>query len=213
MALWNAWTDLLQQTLQVLAVTWGLGTGVAIIILTVAVRASLMPLTWSLAYRNALRQSKLATLEPALKALRARYREDPQTQIQKTRELYREHGLTITDGKSLFSALVQMPVVYGLYKVLSNGVGTTAFLWVRNLSRPDALLAILAALTTAAMMAVAPHLSEDLRLAVVLLPAVICFIAALHFSSGVALYWITSNLVGTAQSLALRQTLKSRGLH
>jgi YidC/Oxa1 family membrane protein insertase len=213
MGLWNAWPDFLQSILHTLAISWGLGTGLAIIILAVGVRATLTPLTWSLAYRSAVRQSKLASLEPALKALRARYAHDPHTQMQKTLELYRQHGLKMADGKSLFGALVQIPVIYGLYRVLSQGVGANGFLWVRNLARPDALLAMLAALTTAAMMAVAPHSSEQLRLVLILLPAIVRFLAALHVSSGIALYWITSNLIGTAQTLALRQTLKYRGLH
>jgi YidC/Oxa1 family membrane protein insertase len=213
MGLWNAWTGLLQDMLQTLAVDWGLGTGLAIIIVTVAVRATLMPLTWTLAYRGALHQSKLAKLEPALKAIRDRYAEDRRVQMQKTLELYRQHGLTVADGKGLLGALAQMPVIYGLYKVLSNGVGTTAFLWIRNLGQPDALLAILAAMTTAAMMALVPNLSEHMRLAIILLPAILCFVAALHFSSGLALYWVTSNLFGAALTLTLRRTLEYRGVH
>jgi YidC/Oxa1 family membrane protein insertase len=140
---WNAWPGFLQEILHSLAVHWGLGVGLSIIILTVAVRVTLMPLTWMLAYRGAVHQSKLAKLEPALKAIRDRYAKDRRTQMQKTLELYRQHGLTVADGKGILGALVQMPVIYGLYKALSNGVGTTAFLWIRNLGRPDALLACL----------------------------------------------------------------------
>lgn len=210
MDLWDAWIGLLQQILQTLAADWGLGTGLAIIVLTLAVRTTLMPITWSLAYRGALRQAKLAQLEPALKVIRERYAKDPQAQMQKTLELYRQHGLAITDSKSLLGALVQMPVIYGLYQALSKGVGTTAFLWIRNLGRPDAVLAMLAALTTAVAMAVAPNVGEHMRLTIILLPAILCFVAALHFSSGVALYWITSNLFGTVQTLALRRTIRVR---
>jgi YidC/Oxa1 family membrane protein insertase len=208
MHLWQAWIGLLQELLQILAVNWGLGTGLAVIVLTAAVRVSLIPLTWSLAYRGAVRQAKLARLAPALQSIRERYADDPREQMRKTLELHRQHGLSIADGKSLLGAFVQMPVIYGLYKALSNGVGTTAFLWIRNLGRPDTVLAILAALTTAAAMAVAPQMSEHARLIMVLLPAILCFIAALHFSSGVALYWITSNLFGAIQTLVLRQTMR-----
>jgi hypothetical protein len=35
---------------------------------------------------------------------------------------------------------------------------------------------------------VAPHMSEQMRLIIILLPTILCFVAALHFSSGVALY-------------------------
>ena len=212
MQLWQAWIDLLQYILHMLAVDGGLGTGLAVIVLTVAVRISLTPLTWSLAYRGAMRQAKIAKIAPTLKLIRERHADDPRAQMQKTTELYREHGLSIADGKGLLGALLQMPVVYGLYKALATGVGSSAFLWIRNLGRPDTILAILAGLSTAAAMAVAPHMSEQARLLIVLLPAILCLIAALHFSSGVALYWVTSNLMGTVQTLVLRQRLRRAGI-
>lgn len=212
MYLWQAWIGLLQGILQFLAVNWGLGTGLAIIILTAAVRMSLLPLTWSLAYRAAVRQAKMVQLAPALKLIRERYPDDPRAQMEKTIELHRQHGLSIADGKSLLGACLQLPVIYGLYKALTTGVGTAGFLWVRNLGRPDTILGIVAALSTVAAMAVAPHVSEQTRLIIVLLPAILCFFAALHFSSGVALYWITSNLLGAVQTLALRHTMRRAGI-
>ena len=209
---WHAWIGLLRELLETLAVSWGLGTGLAIILLTLAVRTALAPLTWSLAYRAAVRQSKLARLAPELAAIRARYPDNPREQMRRTLELYRRNGLTPADGKSLAGGLVQMPVIFGLYRALQSGMGTAAFLWVRNLARPDLLLAILAALTTAAAMAVSPHVSGDMRLVILLLPAILCFVAALHFSSGIALYWITSNVLGAAQTLALRRVLRRNGI-
>jgi YidC/Oxa1 family membrane protein insertase len=210
MELWHAWTGLLQQILQILGVDWGLGAGLAIILLTLAVRIALAPLTWSLAYRGAVRQAKLARLAPQLKAIRERHANDPRAQTQATMELYRQHGLSLADGKALLGACIQMPVIYGLYQALRNGIGSAPFLWIRNLGRPDLALAIAAALTTMVAMAVAPHMTEQMRVAMLLLPAIFCLLAALHFSSGIALYWITSNLCGTVQTLALRQALRAR---
>jgi YidC/Oxa1 family membrane protein insertase len=210
MYLWLAWIGVLQEILHTLAVNWGLGAGLAVIVLTAAVRVSLLPLTWSLAYRGAVRQAKMATLAPALKVIRERHAADRPEQMRQTMALYRQHGLNVADGKSLRGALLQLPVIYGLYTALRHGVGTTAFLWIRDLGRPDRVLAILAALSTVAVMAVAPHMSEQARLLIVLLPAILCLIAALHFSSAVALYWITSNLFGAVQSLALRRAMRPR---
>ena len=210
MALWQAWTDLLQGILQTLSVDWRLGGGVAIIVLTGVLRGALLPLTWWLAYRAALRQVILARLEPQLKLIREISPKDPHAQMQKTLELYRQHGIKIADGKSFLGACVQMPIFYGFYQALKTAGGSAGFLWIRNLARPDLPLAIVAALATAAMMAVAPHMPENVRLLLILVPAILCFMAALHFSSGVALYWITSNLFGMVQTLVLRRVLTAR---
>src|SRR5690349_19789085 len=98
MDLWHAWLGLLQEIMQTLAVNWGLGDCLAIIIVTVVARATLAPITWSLAYRSAMRQAKLAELQPTLTRIRERYANDPQTQMQQTMALYRQHGLSVVDG-------------------------------------------------------------------------------------------------------------------
>jgi YidC/Oxa1 family membrane protein insertase len=210
MELWHAWLGLLNHLLQTLATDLGLGMGPAIIVMTLAIRAAMLPLTWSLAHRGAQRQAKLAALEPQLKIIRERYAKDSQEQIKRTMELYREHGLSLADVKSLIGAILQMPVISGLYQTLRSGLESSAFLWVRNLNRPDVFLAILAAAATALTMAVAPNMSESTRVALILLPALFCLLGALHFSSGVSLYWITSNVFGACQTVALRHVTRRR---
>lgn len=200
----------LEEMLKTLAADWGLGVGLAIVVLTIAVRAALMPLTWTLAYRSVLRQAKLATLEPHLKIIRRCYNKDPWAQLRTTRKLYRQHGLSIVDGKMLLGACVQIPVFCWLYQTLIDGTGAAPFLWISNLGHPDALLATSAALTTAAAIAAAPSMSEHMRLPIIVLPGIFCFIAALHFSSAIALYLTTTNLFSAAQMLAVRQTLSMR---
>jgi len=212
MELWHAWTDLLGSILNTLALDWGLGAGLAIIVVTVAVRLMLMPLTWTLAWRGALRQAQHAKLAPEIARIRERHASEPRAQMEQIAELYRRHGVSLADGKCLLGGLAQIPVIYGLYRALSNAAVGGRFLWIRDLARPDVLLAIVAALTTAASMAVAPHLSEQTRVMMIVLPAVLCLMAAAHFSSGVGLYWITSNLISTAQTLVLRSRLRRSGL-
>jgi YidC/Oxa1 family membrane protein insertase len=210
MELWNAWLGLLDHLLHFLATDVGLGMGLAIIVMTLALRTAMLPLTWSLARRGAQRQAKLAALEPQLKIIRERYAKDSQEQVKRTMDLYREHGLGLADMKSLMGAILQMPVISGLYQTLRSGLDSSAFLWVRNLSRPDLFLAILAAAATALSMAVAPNMSESMRVALILLPALFCLLGALHFSSGISLYWITSNVFAAFQTVAVRHATRRR---
>jgi YidC/Oxa1 family membrane protein insertase len=205
--LWVAWTALLQHLLQLFAVNLGVGSGLAIILLTLALRSALLPLTWSVAYRAAVRQEKLARLQPQLTAIRERYVNDPSELAARTLQLYRQHGIKIADAMSLLTVGIQLPVLWGLYRVLRDKAAG-AFLWVRDLGRPDALLAVLAALTTAVAMAAVPHGQNELRAMLLLLPALLCFMTALHFSAGLALYWTTSNLFGAVQTVALQRVLR-----
>jgi hypothetical protein len=53
MELAHAWPGLLRQILQMLATNWGLGARLAIVMLTLAMRAALLPITWPIALRAA----------------------------------------------------------------------------------------------------------------------------------------------------------------
>ena len=68
-------------------------------------------------------------------------------------------AMLITNTRTLLAsqlgAIVQMPLVCGLYQSLRDAVGSAAFVWIRNLGRPDTILAPLAAVTTAAVQTLA----------------------------------------------------------
>ena len=115
MDLWLAWTALLQHLLQLFAVDLGLGPGLAIILVTLALRSALLPLTWSMAYRAAVRQEQLNRLQPQLAAIRERYKNDTAEQLARTVQLYRQNGIKMADGTRLLALGVQLPVVSGLY--------------------------------------------------------------------------------------------------
>ena len=75
---WDAWISLLQNSLQVISVTGGLGTGFSIIVLTVIARIVLLPLSWSCAYESRIRRLRLERLKPELERLRQRHQGDGQ---------------------------------------------------------------------------------------------------------------------------------------
>jgi YidC/Oxa1 family membrane protein insertase len=181
----------------------GLGTGLGIIAMSIALRAALLPISWPAAYRGCIRQKKMARLQPELQRINDQFADDPRTRAERTIALYREHGLTALDGRGLLAALVQMPIFLGMFQVLRDGTNATRFLWIENLSRPDFFLALLAGLTTMLMMAANPDLPEHMRLILIIVPCVIAVVGALKIASAVALYWTTSNCFSALQTLAL----------
>jgi hypothetical protein len=58
--------------------------------------------------------------------------------------------------------------------------------------QPDVALALIAGLATALMMAVNPDMPEQLRIVMIVIPSILAIVAALHFSSALAIYWAKS---------------------
>ncbi|MCS7173213.1 MAG: YidC/Oxa1 family membrane protein insertase [Armatimonadetes bacterium] len=88
--------------------------GWAIILLTLAVKLVLHPLT-----RKQLRSMKeMQKLQPHIQALQRKYRDDPQRLNREMMDLYRAHGVNPFGG--CLPMLLQMPVLFALYQVLST---------------------------------------------------------------------------------------------
>lgn len=187
----------------------GWGKGLAIIALTLLVRTALLPLSWSNGYRGLIRQKKISALQPELLRLKQRLGAQPRVYADQLIALYRKNGITVTDVSSLIGALVQAPVLLGLYQLLRKGI-QGRFLWVRDLSRPDIGLAILAGLMTMLLSVLGPDLPEHTRLLLMLVPAVLTVIVALKVASALSLYWAASNCYAGVQTAILHRIVSSR---
>jgi YidC/Oxa1 family membrane protein insertase len=99
----------------------------AIIILTLLIRAALIPLT-----RKQLQSTrKMQLIQPELKALQQRYRGDPQTLMAEQRRLYKENGVSMYGG--CLPLLVQMPFIYALYGAFLTVIHAAALSAPKNL--------------------------------------------------------------------------------
>ena len=204
MLFWSPFLDLLRATLFALAHVCGGSLGGGIVVLSLIVRLALLPLTYRLALRTREYQAVLQRLAPALGALRERHAANPLRLAQATRELYAANGIGAAPKGTLLSVLVQMPIGAGLYQTIGS-IATRAarFLWVHDLSRPDALVASVAAGLAGAAVAAGPS-SSGSRLSAAL-AAGVTFLVAWRLSAGVGLYWVASNVVSVAQSLLVRR--------
>jgi YidC/Oxa1 family membrane protein insertase len=210
MHIWESWLEVLRMLLGALNLELGLGLGIAVIAATLLLRVALLPVSWTTAYRNAIRQKKMKQLQPQLEELKSRLAGDKQAYARELLALHKSQGLTLVDGKALLGAFAQIPVFMGMFHVL-RGVGDgRAFLWIANLARPDAILALIAGVTTALMVAVNPDMPEQMKVLMIVVPSILAVVSALHFSSALALYWTTSNLFSAGQTLLVHAVANRR---
>jgi YidC/Oxa1 family membrane protein insertase len=210
MELWTYWLSAIQGLLTFLSTQVGLGTGLAIVALTLLLRTLILPISWRIAYRGSIRQRKMLRLQPELSKLKAECGAEPPVYAQRMMKLYQENGVTLMDWRSLLGSLLQMPLFVGMYQTLRAGVNGARFLWVETLSRPDPWFALLAGLTTALMMMANPDLPEQMRLILILVPSILAAIMALKFCSALAVYWTVSNCYSAVQTGVLHYVVARR---
>ncbi|HEY6924155.1 MAG TPA: membrane protein insertase YidC [Steroidobacteraceae bacterium] len=209
MALWTQWLNILEGFLGFLSTPVGLGDGLAIIALTFLVRTMLLPLAWPAAYRGCIRQRKLARLQPELQRLKEELAAQPTIYTERLAALYRKNGMTLADGRALLSALVQLPILLGVYNVLRKGLHSR-FLWVGDLSRPDPWFAVLAGLATVLLMSANPDLPEQMRLLLLIVPGILTVVVALKVASALSLYWTATNCYSAIQTTVLHRIVARR---
>ena len=107
-----------------------LGYGVVLIVFGLLVRLLLWPLN-----QKAMRANmKMQEVQPLMKDIQERHKEDPQRMQQEMFKLYKEHGVNPLGG--CWPMLLPMPILFALFFVFQNAIELrgTAFLWIPDLS-------------------------------------------------------------------------------
>ena len=89
--------------------------GVAIIVLTIIIRLVFSPFS----LKAITSQKKLSQLQPRIKEIQEKLKHDKAAQAQAVMELYKKEGVNPMSG--CLPLLVQIPVLFALYKALANG--------------------------------------------------------------------------------------------
>lgn len=191
--------------------------GVAIILLTLVVRGVMFPI----AQRQFASMAAMRALQPKMKALQERYKDDKQTQQQKIMELYKTEKVNPLAG--CLPIFLQIPVFFALYKVLVLTIEMRHqpfALWIKDLSAPDPLhvlnlfgllpftppsflaigvLAILLGFTMFLQFKLQPAAMDPAQQQIFsIMPWIMMFVMA-PFAAGLLIYWITSNILTIAQ--------------
>ena len=191
--------------------------GVAIICLTLIVRLLMFPI----ADKQFRSMAGMRKVQPKMKALQERYKDDKPRLQQEMLKLYQEEKINPAAG--CLPILLQIPVFYALYKVLMVSVEMRHqpfVLWIKDLSAPDPLtpvnlfglldftppgflaigvLPILLGITMWIQFKLNPQQMDPVQQQVFgLMPWVLMFVMA-PFAAGLQLYWVVSNLLTIAQ--------------
>jgi YidC/Oxa1 family membrane protein insertase len=202
---WHSFVEFFATALCMLAQVYGGNLGLAIITVSIVTRLALLPLTLRMARHAQAQQKMLHDLRHDIAALQARYRSNPHRLRSELSKLYQDRGVKFMEGLNLLGGSIQLLVGAALYSAIKRGVGRGGrFLWIQNLAQPDPILAIAIGVLTFIVSLVGPHLPQQPRFAITVLPALLSIALAWRLASGVALYWASSTVVSGLQAFILR---------
>jgi YidC/Oxa1 family membrane protein insertase len=191
--------------------------GLSIICLTIIIRTLLFPI----AQKQFKSMAAMRVVQPKMKALQERHKDDKPRMQQEILKLYQEEKVNPMAG--CLPIFIQIPIFYALYKVLMVSVEMRHkpfFLWIKDLSAPDPLtpvnlfgflhfapppflalgiLPILLGVTMWLQMRLNPPATDPVQQQMMsLMPWFMMFIFA-PFAAGLQLYYVCNNVYGLIQ--------------
>lgn len=206
--------------------------GVAIILLTILVRIILYPLF----HKSARHQAISQRIQPEVKKLQELHKGDKQKQTAAIMALHKEHGINPFSGFLLL--LVQLPVLIGLYQILSRTLQpdflaglyffveapasiNALFLGLINLNKGSIFIVGLAALAQyfqgklalpKPRPGVAPSQAEKVSRQMVFIGPGITLAIFYNLPAAVSLYWFVSSLFSVLQQMRVNKQLDYHGI-
>ncbi|OGU01570.1 MAG: hypothetical protein A2W29_10260 [Gemmatimonadetes bacterium RBG_16_66_8] len=186
--------------------------GWVLILFGLAVRAVLWPLN-----QVAMQSSTaMQAIQPEMKALQDRYKNDPQKLQQEMMKLYKTHGVNPLGG--CLPMLIPMPVLFALFFVFANTIEFRGvpFLWLPDLATKDPLYIIplvmglsMFGVSKVGQLGVPPNPQAKMMMYVMPVMFTVLF---LNFSSGLNLYYAVSNIASIPQQwLIAKERLRRVG--
>ncbi|MFH1780887.1 MAG: YidC/Oxa1 family membrane protein insertase [Candidatus Nealsonbacteria bacterium] len=199
--------------------------GIAVIVLTVLIKLALYPLG-----AQAIRSQKtLAKLQPKIKEIQERLKDDKEKQSREIMDLYKKEKINPFSG--FLSLIVQLPILIGLYRVFWSGFGetqlkllygfianpgqiNTTFLGIMDLSQTSVVLTIITGIAQfiqSKMMARqsvsgqvpqkkgARDFSQMMQTQMLYLFPIFTVFILWRLPAAVALYWLTTTLFTIVQ--------------
>ena len=190
----------------------GLTWGWSIVGLTVIVRLLLIPLT----IKQIRSMNALRVLQPQIKEIQAKYKDDRQRMQQEMMKFYQENK--VNPFASCLPLLLQLPVFMALFFLLNGdkfkeqvlASGDQNFLGIENITEPATgitlviMLALFIGSQMASTMVMSVTADKTQQRIMLLLPLVFAALVP-SFPAGLLIYWITTNFWTLGQSIVVRK--------
>jgi YidC/Oxa1 family membrane protein insertase len=185
--------------------------GVAIIFMTFTVRLAILPLT----FKGVKSMQRLQTLQPEIKKIQARYKDDRQRMNQEVMAFYQREK--VNPLGSCLPLVLQIPFFISLFYLLRSGTFKTdiaanpGFLAIDNLAHKitdPVLLGVLIVLyvgTQLAASAVTAISADPTQRRIMFALPFVFVIFIVNFQAGLIVYWITTNVWTIGQQLLVRK--------
>jgi YidC/Oxa1 family membrane protein insertase len=181
--------------------------GIAIIIITIILKALFFPLT----HKSYKSMKDMQKIQPKMAALKEKYKDDRDAMNKAVMELYREHKVNPMGG--CLPMIVQIPVFFALYKALMFSIElrhAPFFLWITDLADKDPyyVTPVIMGITMFVQQKMTPSQMDPIQQKMMLaLPVVFTFMF-LSFPSGLVLYWLVNNILTIGQQMYINKLVK-----
>lgn len=183
----------------------------ALVIIAITVLIKL--LFWPLTQASTRSMKRMQALQPQMKALQEKFKDDPAKMNRKLMEFMKEHKVSPMAG--CLPMLIQLPVFFGFYQMIQSAIELRGarFLWACDLSQPDTVFVIpglgwpvnplpllmgVTMLWQARLTPPSPGMDPTQQKIMKYMPVMFLFILY-NFSAGLTLYWTVQNLLTIAQ--------------
>ncbi len=196
--------------------------GVSIILLSIFLNVILFPLT----VKSFKSLQKMQELHPQMEKLKKENKDNPQKLNKEVMELYKKYKINPLSG--CLPMLLQMPIFFALYQALMKSIELrgTRFLWIKDLSSPDAIrlpfelpmignsIHLLPLVMVAAMVvqqkistktmgaAVTEEQKQQQKMMLIMMPIMFGFIFY-SMPSGLVMYWIINTVLTIVEQAAI----------
>lgn len=200
--------------------------GILIILFGVIIKLVLYPLT----QKSFKSMAAMKELQPQMKEIQEKYKDDPQKQQKETIALYKKMKVNPLGG--CLPMLLQFPILITLFFFFQNSmiIRQQSFLWANDLSAPDYILSLpfsipvlgdqlagFVLLMSAAMFfqskvsggmsaGAAPSGGPNMKVFMYIIPFVLLFVFN-NFASGLSLYYLVYNVLSIAQQALINKQM------